>query len=168
MKQITYFLLFIFVVAGYMHAAGNDSLNAVANYNENGLQLHCALINDKGFFDEWQKPEMPKLNFVDTYKRGDYAIPIIIFGTNGKDEHGNADLTYDISVIKPDGTIYGDFKQLELWKNEPAPMLHLVKQPICIAFENKDPLGVYHIKMVIYDNNKGAKVNIELSLQVVE
>ncbi|MGE5621291.1 MAG: hypothetical protein ACM3U0_01825 [archaeon] len=145
-----------------------NALCAQRDYNSNGLQIHFVLIKDKNFFEEWKKPEMPVITTVDTYKRGEDVIPIILFSTDGKDVNGNADLTYDITITKPDGTIYGHFEQLKVWKDEPAPMMHLVKQPVIIHLEENDPAGIYKINSVIYENNKKTKAYFELAFQVAE
>lgn len=146
----------------------SDTLCSIRNYDKDGLQIHYALIKDKNFFEEWKKPEVPKIISSDTYKKGEDVIPIIIFSTDGKDINGNADLSYDITITKPDGSQYGHFEQLELWKDEPAPVMHLVKQPIIIHIEKSDPVGIYKINSVVYENNKKVNVNFELSFQVVE
>jgi hypothetical protein len=164
-------LLFILFIVGFINlsaASERDSLKAKADYRKDGLSLLVVLINDKGFLDEWQRPEMPQVIPIDTYKRGDEVIPIIIFSSDGKDENGNADLTYDIKIMKPDGTTYGDFKQLEVWKNAAAPVMHLVKQPIDIRLEENDPLGLYRIEATIHDNNKKVSVDFHLAFQVIE
>lgn len=149
-------------------ADADNSLCALRNYNSDGLQIHFVLIKDKGFFEEWKKPEMPKITHVDTYRLGEDVIPIIVFSTDGKDAEGNADLSYDITILKPDGSIYGKFEQLKVWKGEPAPLMHLVKQPVMIHLEKTDPTGIYKISSVVYENNKKTKVNFDLSFKVVD
>ena len=144
-----------------------DSLHAHIEYEKNGLHLHIALTNDHNFFDEWQKSKKPKISSVGIYTRGDNVFPIIIFSTDGKDENGNADITYDIKIFKPDGTVYSNFEQLEIWKDAWSPALHLVKQPINIRIKNSDPLGVYKVHVVVYENNKKTNVAFDLSFKVI-
>jgi len=146
----------------------DGSLSAIKNYSDNGLELHFVLIGDRNFFEEWEKPETPKISPKESYKRGDELFPIIIFSTDGKDENGNANLTYDIKIIKPDGTVYGEFKQLEVWKDSPAPEMHLIKQPVTIRLEESDLLGIYKIESTVYENNKNQKIDFKLNFQVVE
>ena len=144
-----------------------DSLYAHIEYEKNGLYLHIALTNDHNFFGEWQKSKKPKISSVGIYTRGDNVFPIIIFSTDGKDENGNADLTYDIKIFKPDGTVYSNFKQLEIWKDAWSPAMHLVKQPINIRIKNSDPLGVYKVHVVVYENIKKLQVAFDLSFKVI-
>jgi hypothetical protein len=144
-----------------------DSLHAQIEYQKNGLRLHIALTNDHNFFGEWQKSKKPKISSVGIYTRGDNVFPIIIFSTDGKDENGNADLTYDIKIFKPDGSVYSNFEQLEIWKDAWSPTLHLVKQPINIRIKNSDQLGVYKVHVVVYENNKKTNVAFDLSFKVI-
>lgn len=151
-----------------LQPADKDSLPARVDYEKNGLHLQIALINDHNFFDEWQKPKKPNIASVGIYRRGDNIFPIIIFSTDSKDENGNADLTYDIKIFRPDGTDYSNFEQLEIWKDAPAPEMHLVKQPINISIKNSDPLGVYKVHVVVYENNKKINVAFDLSFKVIK
>jgi hypothetical protein len=145
-----------------------DDLVAQADFNDNGLQLHIVLIRDKNFFEEWKKPETPKISKVDTYKRGEDVCPIIIFSTDGKDQNGIGDITYDIFIYKPDGKVYGQFKQLKIWDYAPDSLMHLVKQPIIISLEQTDPLGIYKIHLVVHENIKKLDLDFDLAFKVTE
>jgi hypothetical protein len=163
----------IFLVIALLSSTGQliaqrpDSLRADSTYNKDGLMIIFTLIGDKGFFDQWAKPESPKIVSVDSFQLGQHVIPIIIFSTNAKDQKGNANLTYDIRIIRPDGEIYGHFENLTVWKDKPAPHMHLVEQPIDVGLEKTDPLGVYKIESVVYDNNKKVKVHFHLAFTVI-
>jgi hypothetical protein len=160
--------LFLTTFSVYLFAFESDSLKAQFEYNQNGLHLISALINDRDFFEEWQKPKMPILKPVDTYRLGEEVIPVFIFAFSAKDENGNANLTYDINILKPDGTVYGHFENLEIWKDASDTLMHLVKQPIIIRLESSDPLGVYKINITVSDNVQQLKVQVNLSFQVIE
>ena len=62
------------------------------------------------------------------------------------------------------------FKDLVVWKDEPAPVgnLYLLKQPIDIGLEKSDPLGKYSVRMTVHDHIKKADVESNLSFQVKE
>lgn len=141
---------------------------AQIDFDQNGLRGMFCLIDNKRFFDEWQKPDTPKISPVDTYKRGQDVFPIIIFSTDGKDSKGNADLSYDITIKKPDGSIYGHFEQLTIWKDAPAPTMHLVQQPINIRIEQSDPFGLYKVDIVIHENCKKIALPLHLAFLVQE
>ncbi len=162
------FLVIVFLSStGQLVAQEPGTLRGDSTYNKNGLMILFTLIGDKGFFDEWAKPEPPKIVSVDTFKLGQHVIPIIIFSTNEKDQKGNANLTYDITIIRPDGKTYGHFENLTVWKDKPAPHMHLVEQPVDIGLEKTDPPGIYRIESVVLDNKKKVKVNFHLAFTVI-
>ncbi|MBI5471011.1 MAG: hypothetical protein HY961_01555 [Ignavibacteriae bacterium] len=150
------------------YATASDTLRSRVEYQGDGLNIIGALIDDREFFDEWQKPQMPRIESVDTFRRGDEVIPIIIFATSAKDQNGNADLTYDITIRKPDGSVYGHHDKLVIWKDAPAPMMHLVKQPVVIRLEKTDPLGIYTIHATVFENVRNQTVPIDFSFRVIE
>lgn len=161
------FAIALLASAGQLVAQKHDPFSADSSYSKDGLTILYTLIGDKGFFDEWAKPEPPAIVSVDTFKLGQHVIPIIIFSSNAKDEKGNANLSYDITIIRPDGKVYGHFENLTVWKDKPAPHMHLVEQPVDIGLERTDPLGIYRIESVVYDNNKRVKVNFHLAFAVI-
>ncbi|MGB5105268.1 MAG: hypothetical protein WBP29_08760 [Candidatus Zixiibacteriota bacterium] len=149
-------------------AAQTDSLVSQFNYDRDELSFVAALTNDTNFIRDWDKPETPKLRTEDTYRRGDYVYPLIILSTTINDKSGNPNLTYDISVTKPDGSIYGEYKKLRLWQDYPAPLTHLIQQPLIIRLEPVDPLGTYKVKMIVHENVREREIPFELSFRVVD
>ncbi len=168
MRPLASSLLALTIFSSHLFATNGDSLQAQVDYRSEGLNVIGVLIDERGFFDEWQKPEMPKIKPVDTYRRGDEVIPILIFSTSAKDQNGNADLTYDITIRKPDGSVYGHQEKLTVWQGAPAPMMHLVKQPLVIRLERTDPLGIYTISTTVFENVRQQKVPMEFSFRVIE
>ena len=142
---------------------GQDS-HAV--YNENGLQLQFSLVGNTNIFTDWAEKEIPKIYTVNSIRRGNWIIPIITFATDGKDTNGNANLTYDIKILNPDNSIYGEFKELVIWKDQPADYMHLLEQHIEIRIEGNDPLGTYTIEVVIHEKNMQLDIPLRLAFNV--
>lgn len=147
---------------GNLFAGSLDSLIEQDEYHKNGLDVLFFMIADTGFYQKWATADTPHIVTVVKFKRGQAALPIIIFGTDGKDDSGNANLTCDLTVIKPDGSIYAHFDNLIVWKDEPAPTMELSWSRAEIWIEQKDPLGIYRVHAIVHDNNK--KVNVDLNL----
>lgn len=164
----TLVMLFLLSFTMLLWAQETDSLNAKTEYRSDDLQVFFALINDPGFFEEWEKPEPPRIAPIQTYKRGDQVIPIILFGTDRVDSLGKANLTYDITITKPSGEIYGEFKQLRIWDGPVKQLMYLLKQPVAIYLEKTDPLGKYTVAVKIYENVKKQVIDLKLCLEVVE
>jgi hypothetical protein len=162
-------LLLMFTTSiGQLIAAVGDSLQASIDYNHDGLQLHVFLTGDKAFFERKKDSKMSKNETSDTYKRGEHVYPIIVFSTDTKDQNGNADLSYDIMIFKPDGSVCVDLKKLIISKGAPvaARTFYLLRQPIDIGLEETDPLGVYRVQITVLENIKKAKVKCELTFKV--
>jgi hypothetical protein len=147
-------------------AQNTDSLVSTRHYKEGGLEIGCLLMKGTSLLEEWAKPQTPVLTNASTYQRGDTILVALFVGTDAKEKNGDADVTYDATIFKPDGSIYGDFKQLDLWVNAPAPVFELVQQPIVIKVENNDPLGIYKISITVHENNLNRQVDFKMSFLV--
>ncbi len=151
---------------GKSFAVPLDSLIEKDEYHQNGLNVLFFMIADTGFYQKWATADTPHIVTVVRFKRGQVAVPIIIFGTDGKDDSGNANLTCDLTVIKPDGSIYAHFDSLVVWKDEPAPTMELSWSRTEIWIEQKDPLGLYKVHAIVHDNNKRVEADLNLSFLV--
>ncbi len=158
----------VFLFTSYLYAVTDVVTRSNVTYDKDGLFLFFALIDNEQFFEDWQKPEPPVVSSADKIQRGGHIFPVIIFGTDSKDDNGNAYLTYDIQILKPDGSIYGDFKDLLVWKDNPASEMHLMDQQIVIRIEEDDPFGAYKVNAVIHEKNKGIDVPLNLAFEVIE
>ncbi len=164
-KASLFFLMFV-CGFGKVFAAPPDSLIQKDEYNKDGFSVIFLLTDDTTFYQKWALPETPHISTQDTFKRGQTALPIIIFATDGKDDKGNANLTCDLTVTKPDGSMYAHFDGLTIWKDEPAPVMELSWSKIDIALEHNDPLGVYRVHATVHENNKKVNVNLNLAFLV--
>lgn len=153
----------------YIHADPSDKDTTLVEYSENGLRLLYFFTNEQ-FFEEWSKPEPPHVSSVKSANRGDRIFPVILYGTDAADVNGNAFLTYDITILRPDGSVYGTFSDLTICRDEPADNihLHLLEQPASITIEEEDPSGDYTVNVVIHEKNKEVSVPLSLSFHVEE
>lgn len=135
---------------------------------KDGFGAQLWLTNDEKFFDSWNKPETPRLTILKSTKRNEPVFVIILFINPGVNEKGKTDVTFDVSVKKPDGSIYADFKDLEVWQEKPAlakNQIQLAAKHIGIGIENEDPLGKYTIEVLVKDNIK--KVELPLYHELI-
>jgi hypothetical protein len=126
-----------------------------------GAQL--LLTEDTKFFDDWNKPETPQLNTTERARRMVPLHTVLLFSNPGLDQSESADVTADITVRKPDGSIYADQKDLPCWKGKyqaPPFSLQLAQGRLGIRIEPNDPGGTYLVEVKIRDNIK--KVELKL------
>ncbi len=140
-----------------------------AEYNKDGLTLMYFFVDYAKFFDDWSNPEPPLITNTRLVNRGDSIFPIVLFETDAVDDSGNANLTYDITILRPDGSEYGSYSDLVICDNGPASgAFYLLQQPIVIRIEGDDPFGIYKVDLVIKENNKNVTVPLSLSFSVEE
>jgi len=146
-----------------------DQNNVKAN---KGFGAQLWLTDDTDFFKKWNTPS-PVFTFskVNVAKRGQ-PILVVIFITNpGVNAQGLADVTCDITVRAPNGTIYGEQKNMDCWKNLPAPPtgdIQTTQGTMGIKIEDKDMAGRYTVDVKITDNVKEAPILLEQYFDVDE
>jgi TonB family protein len=166
------FLLLFFsfstqLVARVADSAGVRQNSPVsAEYVHGGLNIYVRLIADEGFLALGDHPSPSQLVTQQVFHAGEYAIPAIMFETDAKDKDGNADLSYDLSVLKPDGSVFADYRGIAVWRGKPAPSMLAMQSPTMIHIKKGDPAGDYAVKVTVRENVKKLAVEFHLSLTV--
>jgi hypothetical protein len=130
---------------------------------KDGFGVQLWLIKPNDFFEKWNTPETPKMAVTKTAKRNIPISTVILFINPGVNEKNECDIVYDMVIKKPDGGVYADLKDVEVWCNKPAPpknKIQLAVQNIGIDIENKDPLGKYTVYAVVKDRVKRAELSL--------
>ena len=138
--------------------SNTDNIKAVGNY---GAQLY--LVADATFFQDWRKPESPTITPIDLAVRGQPLYTVIIFYGEASDNGGLANISYDITVRRPDGSIY-DKRDSMVGFQGLAPTndreLQLGRSYLSIVVGNDDPAGIYTVEVNVHD--KVARVDLPL------
>ncbi|MRD73839.1 hypothetical protein GH865_11350 [Rhodocyclus tenuis] len=109
------------------------------------------------FFQEWESmpsEHAPRLHTISAARRGATATGLIIFSGCKVDQNGNCNATVSFKVFRPDGSIYANLPDAELWKGKPGPPQGALQ--IGVAFlgfriELDDALGNYLIEAIVRD-----------------
>ena len=127
------------------------------------------------FFEQWNKPPspdyQPSMSTTDTAHRGDTVVAITLFSGCEVDDDGNCDSEIDFRVLNPDGSVYSEHRNAELWKDKPGPprgTLQVSVDNLAFKVETDDPLGNYKIEVAVRDNNSGKILNLSRDLYVNE
>ncbi len=129
--------------------------------NDFGAML--ALTDDKKFFEDWYKPDPPRITALTTATR---MVPVhitVFFVGAGSNADGEAHVTCDVTVRKPDGSVYAEQMGLIATKGRKAPdprMLQLAQQRMAVVIEPHDPAGTYTAEVTVTDKVK--KVDLRL------
>ena len=134
------------------------------------------LVTDdpEGFFERWAKPPSPdykpEIMTVSTARRGETVMAIIIFIGCAANPDGNCVSEVDYKVLNPDGSLYGDLKKGELWKDKPAPpdrYLQVSVANLAFKIEEDDPFGTYQLEAVVRDMVTNKQLKLKQTLEVV-
>jgi hypothetical protein len=113
------------------------------------------LVEGQQFFQDWVKPATPSINPVTIVPRGVNVYTVVIFyglAHNGADL---ANVDYDISVLRPDGSVYSQWKNLVGWQGlapQESRTLELGRDHIAINIQPNDPAGLYSVNVLLRDN----------------
>ncbi len=136
----------------------SDNIKAVGNY---GAQLY--LVADAAFFQDWRKPETPSVNPIELAVRGQPLYTAIIFYGEASDNGGLANVSYDVTVRRPDGSVY-DKRDSMIGYQALAPAndreLQLGRNYLSIVIGDDDPAGTYTVEVNVHD--KVGRVDLPL------
>ncbi len=102
------------------------------------------------------------------------AVKIVFVGVK-PDWNGNANVTYDLQVIAPNGSVYGhsDYKNLVALQSrivtaEDPGMYDNRPKVVIMQFEPQDQVGVYRIRAVLHDNVAKLDVPLEAGVELLK
>lgn len=175
MEKAMKFILGLIVASFFIASVAAETTNDTSGWMQNGTTLvetnntkSCKgfgaqlwLTDKTKFFEDWNKPT-PGVMLQPTRRaiRGKPFFTVIIFVNPGVLPDGNCDVTGDIIVKKPDGTVYGEIRDANFWKKLPSPGndLQLAVDYLGIVIEPNDPAGRYLVEAVVRDNVKGVEL----------
>jgi hypothetical protein len=143
-----------------------DSANT---QTKNGFAAQLWITERFDTLRDWGKTEHAVLDATTKVKRNVPVTTAIIFTNPGLDASGLANVTCDIKVLKPDGSIYADGKNLPGLIGKPAPgsdRMELADAQMKLRIEPKDPPGTYTVHVVVHDNIKKIRLSLKKSFEV--
>lgn len=180
MKLYIHLFMVLILSAGSTNAQWNDGEERRpapdtpwrASSGDFGAML--LITNDPdGFFEQWNKPPSPdykpSMSTVTEAERGDVVMGIILFSGCGADQAGNCNSQVDFKVYKPDGSIYSEHSNGELWSNKPAipqGSLQVSVSNLGFKVELDDQLGEYRIEAVVRDMNSKNRLELVQTIRI--
>jgi len=119
-----------------------------------GFGAMLLLIDDKKFFDDWKKPDPPRFRTITNATR---MVPIhatVIFAGAGRNADGEAHVTCDVTIRKPDGSVYGEQTGLVATQGRQtlsSSLLQLARDRLVVRIEAHDPAGIYTVEVTVRD-----------------
>lgn len=158
MTKLFYVLVQSVFLVGVAYADMVVNSNGVTkNINSvKGFSAQMELTDDMNFFDRWNTTKTPGINLktLSHVQRNKPFQPVIFFINPGIDALGKGNISADIIVRAPDGSVYGQGKNINCWENLPAPPFpnfQLCKDTLAIVIEDKDKAGRYSVESEVHD-----------------
>jgi len=131
---------------------------------------HLLVVRDpQAFFEEWQKPEMPKINPVTEVRRGELVAALVLFAGCKSDAQGTCNCEVDYFFYRTDGSLYAERKGQPLWNDQapPASNTQLGQAFLGIRLKDADPPGEYKIKAKVSDVNAAISFELETKIRLL-
>jgi hypothetical protein len=129
------------------------------------------VTDDPDFRRRWSElpvEEVPEIAPVARVARGREVEAELVFTGIGLDADLNALVEWDLAILRPDGTAYGEFKDLQALKGRRPSryMVSLAEASVRISFDPPDAPGIYLLKAVARDRVGGRKVELSARLEL--
>ena len=155
------------ITSGASPATNSD--DGVTLAAADGFSVQFAFTEDARIFSSWDKPVPPHFAPVSVARRKVPFFAVVIFTGAGLSSDGKADVTYDVVIRKPDGSVYGQEKGLVAAQGrmDPSPKaLHVAHDCMGVRIEAKDPSGTYIAELVLRDNVRKSELRAKRSFTV--
>ena len=124
------------------------------------------ITTDQDWKEKWNTPKeaTPQFSEASEVSPGDPLFLITFFGNPSTDKAGRAILSCDFSLLKPDGTVAAQQKDLECFPQEVAierNITYMTNVTIEFKAESSDPKGLWTYRKVLKDRVS----NLELALE---
>ena len=144
----------------------------LTNEGRAGELMILQLWSDKPeeFLTEWSKPTPPSLRTTTKIERNKPITAFVIFAGCKGDASGKCNLNGSIEFRDPDGKIYGEHKDVDIWSGPPIEGYNLRLSPIgpALVIEDGEKLGDYTVRITVNDRNADVTATTEEKLTVVE
>jgi len=137
--------------------------------SKNGFGAQLYLTQSTQFFEDWNKPGTPNLKVLEKARRNVPLFSAILFVDPGTDSKGSVDVTYDMVIRKPDGSVYGRQKNAVGLKGKhvvPAHDLQLAQERMGIQIDSQDPSGTYTVEVTVRDHIKKVELLLKAAFEV--
>ncbi len=145
--------------------------------DHNGALSAMLVVIPKGELQEFDQPAGAPRH-LDRVARAEpgaqLAVKIVFVGVK-PDWNGNANVTYDLQVIAPNGSVYdrSEYKNLVALQSrivtaEDPGMYDNRPKVVFMQFEPQDQVGVYKIRAVLHDNVAKLDVPLEAGVELLK
>ena len=148
--------------------ADSDDRKAVGDF---GAQL-VFVADEQALIKQWATPSATvDLNTVESVTVNQPISAFVIFSGCQPTTKGVCDVSMQLRVIQPDGTVYYETPAMEVWQDKPAPparALQLSARYLKLVVEPHDPRGRFIIQAQVRDANAGVVLSLQKAFGVTD
>lgn len=140
---------------------------------ENFIAQLILTTDEQDLLKKWNTPsETVHMSTSSTVERNNPISAFIVFGGCKVDNQGNCDLVTKFKIYQPDGKLYADLPEMEVWSGKPVPPNHSIQLSVAyikVVIENGEQLGKYNrIDSVVTDRIGKESVKLSSIFTAVE
>lgn len=139
---------------------------------ENFIAQLILTTDEQSLLKKWNTPsETVNVNTSSTVERNSPISAFIVFGGCKVDQQGNCDLVTKFKIYQPDGKLYADLPEMEVWSGKPVPPNRSIQLSIAylkVVIENGEQLGKYRFESVVTDKVGKESVKISSVFEAIE
>ena len=125
----------------------------------------------RALFEAWRTnpPDGFSIQPVEVVERGKFLTAAVLFTGCSANESGNCNALVDITALDPNGEVYVQFEDQELWVDRPAPKPGFTQLGVGymgLVIEPGDPPGKYRVIATVRDLVSGEEVESEAEFLV--
>ena len=176
MKNLLFLVLTIFVTlalpasgqVGWKDDKGHIETNTDSRKSVNGFGGWVLVTSDANWRAKWKTPSssVPSFTEAKTVAKGQQVYVLAFFSNPLLDNSGDADVTCDLDITRPDGTSSLHQTDVSCFKGkikESANHLFLSAPVIGFTREAGDKVGKWVVRIALKDNVRGTVVPLSTS-----
>lgn len=173
-KLIIILLIFPFVVNGSQwYENGKPIPDQENKKSKNGFGAMIQMTtNSQQALGAWSKPTKGVwMQEASKVEKGKPIEALVLFSGCKANKDGNCISEIDYKILKPDGTVYVEYKNAELWKNKPPipnGRLGLAVDRAGMIADPEDPLGVYKMVCKVRDLVRKVELTLITKFEVIK
>ncbi len=147
---------------------GNVAPNTESRSSINGFAGWILVTSDADWEKKWKTPSstVPHFSEAKTVPKGKKVFLLMFFSNPQLDGGGRANVTCDVDIVQPDGSISSHNPDLVCFRGEIAgnPNNMYLSAPV-VAFvgEPKDPAGLWLVRVTLKDNSRHVVLPLKTS-----
>ena len=152
--------------AGWISRSGQPIPNSESSKSVGRFAAQIVLVADeRELVQNWRIPsEAVDVHTTNTVPPNGFINAFVVFGGCKANADGNCRVVMRFRVLKPDGGVYAETPQMEVWTDKPAPpgrSVELSVDYLKIRIEPNDLLGKYVIQTHVTDENAATEIELK-------